>query len=72
MNEEEQNKKFEERAKLAADLAAKQRMEQDVAMAGDMIPLMWRRIYLNCMESGFSKEEAFQLLKCFISRRETP
>lgn len=40
--------------------------EQSVAAIAESYPPMWRRMYLNLLSEGFSKDESMDLLKTFI------
>lgn len=42
------------------------KIDQAFALYGDTMPPLWRRIYLQSIESGFTPEESFQLLKVYI------
>jgi hypothetical protein len=41
-------------------------IEQSIAEIRDVIPRMWRQIYLGCLEQGFSPRQAFSLLQTHI------
>lgn len=40
--------------------------DQSSAFIGDNFPPMWRRIYLGCIDAGFTPEDALSLLKVYI------
>jgi hypothetical protein len=46
----------------------KERAEFDQAQATlvETFPPLWRGLYRNCMEVGFSEEEAMELVKTYI------
>lgn len=41
-------------------------IEQSLAGIRDVIPRMWRQIYLGCLEQGFSPRQSFALLQTHI------
>ena len=52
---------------MTPDEAKRQQdMEQSLAAAGDIIPRLWRQIYLGCVDHGFNPSEAFKLTQTYI------
>ncbi len=49
-------------------LDPKKRSEMDQAQAflGELYPPLWRKLYLGCVEEGFSEDQAFRLLRTYI------
>jgi len=45
-----------------------QKLDQEFARMADMLPPVWWRMYKNLQTAGFTKFEAMDLLKMFISR----
>jgi len=43
-----------------------QELEQGIAGIRDVIPRMWRQIYLGCLDQGFSPRQSFALLQTHI------
>jgi len=43
-----------------------QQLEQSLASARDLIPRLWRQIYLGCVRQGFTPDEAFKLTQTYI------
>jgi hypothetical protein len=42
------------------------KMDQATAMLGDVMPPIWRRMFENSVEAGFSEEQAMSLVKTYI------
>lgn len=47
--------------KVRADL------DQATAVVAETMPPMWRRIYLRCIEEGFSEDQALLLVRTYIA-----
>lgn len=45
----------------------KARMDQATAVFNDYMPTQWRQLYLRLVEEGFSEQQAFELLKTYIT-----
>jgi hypothetical protein len=41
-------------------------LDQSTAFIGENLPPLWKRLYQNCIEEEFSKEQSFELLKMYI------
>ncbi len=50
-------------------LDGKKQAEFDQASAAltEMLPSMWRRLYLKLIDEGFIQSEAFELLKTYVT-----
>lgn len=53
---------------MANEDEIKRQAEFDRAMAsiGDTLPPLWRRLFMNNREEGFTDSESFELLKVYI------
>lgn len=45
---------------------AQTKLDNSLAMAGDMLPLLWKRLYDNCLVAGFGEREALILVQTHI------
>ncbi len=50
------------------DDSQKASLDQQAAMIGDMLPPLWRRIYLGCIEQGFSDVDSLRLVIAYIAQ----
>ncbi len=42
------------------------KMDQSAALLGDILPPLWRRIYIGCVDQGFDESESFKLVQTYI------
>lgn len=40
--------------------------EQNIAELGEVLPRMWRQLFLGCCNVGFTPQEAMDILKTYI------
>jgi len=43
--------------------------DQGTAFIADIMPPLWRRIYKNCQDQGFTEPESFKLLQTLVLQR---
>jgi RNA polymerase-binding transcription factor DksA len=53
-------------------LRAQAQRDQEIREACAAIPRMWRTMYNECIECGFTREETMDLLKTYIQTALTP
>lgn len=42
------------------------KLDNALAMTGDMLPPLWKRLYDNCLANGFAEREALILVQTYI------
>ena len=40
--------------------------DQMAAFAGESFPLLWRRLYFNCLKQGFNESQAMELVVAYV------
>lgn len=64
---ERKRKPTDEELEAARSRVAKQRsLDEGSTILTDHFPTLWWGLYANLKERGFSEEQAFSLLKCYV------
>lgn len=46
-------------------------LDQSSAIVGDFMPSLWRRLYTNAIDAGFTEQESFKLIQTYIFSQGT-
>lgn len=47
-------------------------LDQAKAAIVELMPGLWRQLYLKCIEEGFSQEQSFAIIKTYIMSSAAP